>query len=157
MTLEFCHLQFLINLLVWGASQWSRVGQVFGIHYGWSVYTDLPEKKRTSKISGEGVMVVKKETFESFAIRLLVQAPVRNGKEYIVWIVPGPYFALQYINHPQDASWDRTPGDLRRVNLRLANVWFTQTVVPTDAMNLRRYEILAVKPIGIINVHGDFL
>lgn len=95
------------------------VDQLIGIYYGSLVYTDLFEKKGTTRIYVEAVMGVRNEAFEKRAIWLPGQVTHHDGNDYTVGIVRIPYSLLRYISDNQYVLRDRTPRDLRRVNPRL--------------------------------------
>ena len=96
---------------------------VVGYYYGSIVYGDIGEKRRLTKVYGEGVMAVTSADYTKWAVEISgYQFVARDGSKFTGWICPAPWCVVRYINDPRYLENDKATENERKNKPRTANV-----------------------------------
>lgn len=105
----------------------------------------------------ERIMSVSRHTFQRCANNLQEEVRDRTGNEQAVWLVPAPFWVMQYINDerylPGDGSWETN----RLVRERQNSVAFYQTQSPDIYLKFESHPILAIRAVMNIDSMMSFM
>lgn len=96
-----------------------------GSYYGSLSCADLRKKSQLTRRYGEQYMDITTESFCRSGLERSDIATSSKGQRYLVWVVPAPFCAMQYISDPLYLPGDEKSVETRSQRLTDANVEFS--------------------------------